>query len=412
MLALLAMPLFSILAQPILFEAAARAEGRTTSPAPGAPLQTNVVQFDGSFGLATSWPELQLSGAYAPRVILYRPDIAGRDGNDLFNELRGRIDYRPSRTDRILGEQSFVYGQQDFSPLVANPGPGTPPVDPRLAPLGTLQVISSSSELEYQTATSRTTILSARAGFLLSGGADDAARTVLPLQHTVSAGFGSKWATTETDRLSLGATGTYSSFTNGNVSMQAGLEGSWHTQLGGPEERGPFPAAPAAGDDRNRPPTMVADLAAGLVASRTTDFAGEGAWTPGLIVSGAISRKPMFGVPALNGAIRASVRSTIDPLTGEYYELADGSAALGYAVTNALIVQTSGSVARALTGAKQEGDTLVMGELGVTLKLGQGVSIATGLRTAWHQPADTSGVPAGTQWAGFATVGFVDKGRF
>jgi hypothetical protein len=167
----------------------------------------------------------------------YAPRLTAWDINDVgvrplwLHSGSARLEWRDDRTTLSLG-QDASYGATNFAALTYAPTPeGTPPMPPRVDVIPTPQII----QFESSTTTLGTRVEGRRwefrsiAGYQLSGGADDAARLLIPLQKGPLAEAAMTLATSPVDRLATTVTGSETTFSSGpEIVLGEGDEGWRH----------------------------------------------------------------------------------------------------------------------------------------------------------------------------------------
>src|SRR5580658_10420994 len=166
--------------------------------------------------LTLASPRTVFSLAYTPRLTLW-------DINDIgvqplwLHAGSGRLEWRDEQTILSLA-QDASYGATNFAALNFAPaGDVTSPTPPHVDVIPTSQIIqyeSSSTTLGSQFAGRRWEFRSS-VGYQFSGGADDAARLVIPLQKGPLAEAVLTFATAPVDRLATTATASQTTFSSG-----------------------------------------------------------------------------------------------------------------------------------------------------------------------------------------------------
>src|SRR5262249_16987057 len=140
-------------AEGVWMEEAVRAETRGATAPPGSANSQPLAQtqLDGALGLGFDISTFRVHMGYAPRFIFNLPAVeAGASDSELLHNADLRVDYQYTPIDRFRLDETFSYGQQNFSPLVApRPGVPPPPLDPQLSQLAVLAYLSSKTLLAY-----------------------------------------------------------------------------------------------------------------------------------------------------------------------------------------------------------------------------------------------------------------------
>jgi hypothetical protein len=408
MSSLIAMVSCLLAVEGVAVDVAARAEARGATAATGfAPGATGAMQVDGALGASSDFDALRLSAGYSPRATFSVADGTGYQGADVLQSARLGADFSPSAIEHFGFYETFSYGQQDFSPLIApqvsagpalGPAaqPGAPPttiLDPRLSLLVRLAYFSSRTGLGYTTAFSPRLRLAVQGGYAFSGGADEIGRTFLPLQHAADVGSNLFWSATPRDDLSIGFTTSAARLpAEGRTDAIFIVNGGWQ-------------GAPAAFTRAD------ISLGGGVATGRA---AGVHTTSPAVQASAGIAREFPLERQQLNAALRASVAATIDRIGGGVYEMGGLRALLGYSPSQVLRLSATTGVERPLTGGTARGGVLVASDVGASLALKPKVTLGLGARAAWRQgyAFGTGTLPDSTQWLGYASIGFAESGRY
>jgi hypothetical protein len=175
--------------------------------------------------LALTSPRTGFTLAYLPRLTLWDVNDIGARPTWL-NAGSARVDWRDGNTSLSL-EQDASYGAMSFAALALSPGPqGAPP---------SVDVIPSSEIIQYESST--TTIGSrvegkrwefrSNVGYQIAGGADDNARSVIPLQKGPLGEAAVTFATSPVDHLATTATGSETTFSSGPEIAIVEADESW-----------------------------------------------------------------------------------------------------------------------------------------------------------------------------------------
>ena len=392
----------------VAVDVAARAEARGATAATGfTPAASGAMQVDGALGASADFDTLRLSAGYSPRAIFSVLGGTGYQGADVLQTARLGADFSPSAIEHFGLSEIFSYGQQDFSPLIAQqisaaPTPGIPAqpgapattiLDPRLSLLVRVAYISSRTGFGYTTAFSPRLRLAVQGGYAFSGGADEIGRIFLPLQHFADLGSNLFWSATPRDDLSIGFTTAAARLpAQGRTDAIFLVNGGWQ-------------GAPAA--------FTRADISLGGGVA-TGGAAGVSTTSPAAQASAGIAREFPLEKQQLNAALRASVAATIDRIGGGVYEMGGVRALVGYSPTQFLRLVATTGLERPLTNGSARGRALVTSDVGASLELAPKVALGLGARAAWRQgyAFGTGSLPDSTQWLGYASIGFAESGRY
>jgi hypothetical protein len=163
--------------------------------------------------LALASPRTSFTLAYTPRLTLWDVNDAGVRPTWL-NAGTARVDWRDGNTNLLL-EQSASYGAMSFAALAFAPGPGGTPPSVDVIPSSQIIQFESSSTTLGSRVEGRRWELRSTVGYQLSGGADDVARSVIPLQKGPLAEAVATFATSPVDHLATTATGSETTFSSG-----------------------------------------------------------------------------------------------------------------------------------------------------------------------------------------------------
>lgn len=369
------------------------AEGRMGASPIDAHSTVGSTQLDGYAGMIAKFSDIQLSGGYSPRMIEMPPPQG--NGFSLYHTARLGIQYSLDPTTHLLLQQLGSIGRNDFSPLIATGllRPTTAvPVDPRLPVRALLAIGSSDSSVSWDQELSRRTTINATAGYSIYGGTDRSAQLYIPLQRGPRATANLSWLAAPSDVLSLTASGSHQAFTNGARSTLGSLIAGWKTDLG-----------------RN----TRADIGVGTAFGATTGISAGGAPTPFPAASAGITHTFAMRGSSVSANLRAGASPQVDRTTGTPYEVATGSAGLGWNVDRNLTLSAAGAFGRALSGIQQVGSQLVTAEGSGQYRIDQLLQFSMGLRSAWQSlPPATPGTLTlpGFQWVVYAHLTFVLHG--
>jgi hypothetical protein len=236
--------------EPVRFELGGRVEFRSGQPEGSAP-GSNITDMEIDPVAALSGPLRtgSLKLAYDPRIfiILKEPTESAQKVSYLH---RGYVvlDMKPSPLWRFFIEGRGAYGEYDFLPLstvIPQTGgtglppdqpstPGSPPTAPTPTPgVSTLPGERFLLVVDVNASAGVVATLSPRvgwllsAGYLYSGGADVAARSVLPLQKGPRGTTGALWNVTRNDTFSFLLEASDNRFSSGPHSTIANLTTTW-----------------------------------------------------------------------------------------------------------------------------------------------------------------------------------------
>ncbi len=190
--------------------------------------------------LMLAWPRTGITFAYTPRLTFWDINDVGVQPTWL-DAGSARMDWRDGNT-RLSLEQDASYGAMSFANLTFAPGPGAQPsagVVPPPGPVATtppsVDVIPSPQILQFE---SLSTTLGSRVegqrwefrssvGYQLSGGADAASRSIIPLQRGPLAEAAMTFATSPLDHLATTVTGEETTFSSGPEILLGEADEGW-----------------------------------------------------------------------------------------------------------------------------------------------------------------------------------------
>ena len=367
-------------ADAVTVDASVRTEGRAYTATIGGG-SAAALQINALVGLSTTPGEWSFSAAYAPQLL----DAPPPDGTGLsvLHGVQLGADYRTSGVGRVFLRDSLLVGLYDFSPLVANGGTGPPPVlNPRLPVKLLLAYISSNTSLNVEQELSRRLRLTGTLEYLVAGGSDRVAQNYIPLQRGPQLTANLSWSAERSDKLSLALLGSDATLTNGAAVRLATLQAGWRHEL----ER-----------------DLRTDLALGGGFGKST---GPGVQVPTSAfpsLSGSITRPLLFRGGHASATLRANVAPTVDPLTGQIYELGEGQAELGWGIDRLVNLVANGGLGRGLSGAAQRGIQLSRAEGFASVPIGTWAAFSLGARGAWQKvPGSQSATVPPFEWAVFS----------
>jgi hypothetical protein len=270
---------------------------------------------------------LRLYAGGASAELDYRPRLTLRDigpdrRRETFHEGEVRLRLEPSAVFRLEAFGAGGVGQTDLVTLnrLAPPGQGTDTI-PTTSTLD-LRSLRAGATLRLAPDRRSEWILSATGS--AGGGADAASRAFLPTERTASGDLQVSWSATRVDRLGLHLTA------EGSRLPDLDGESAWSTALG---------------TWRHRASRQV-ELSAGAGA---TGFYTSYPGTPGRVVSRAVRPAAELGLGATGGehaaalSLGARLGASIDRVTGEASQSAEGTALLGWPATTWLALRLNGS---------------------------------------------------------------------
>jgi hypothetical protein len=205
-----------------------RTETRLRVPGDSPPAPSLDVASVPEARLVLASPRTGLTLAYAPLLTLWDVNEVGVRRPSWLNAGSARIDGRDHDTSLSL-EEDASYGTMSFAALAFAPGPaGTPPrVD--VVPSSQLIRFESSSTTLGSRVEGRRWAFRSTVGYQLSGGADDAARLVIPRQMGPLAEAVVTHATSPVDHLATTVIGSETTFSSGpEIVLVEGDEGWKH----------------------------------------------------------------------------------------------------------------------------------------------------------------------------------------
>jgi len=335
----------------------------------------NSASLSGDVQARASTPDGALRLGVAPSAVLAQ-------SRQLFVRGFGEVDLRVGGTAWARLRQALGYGTIDLSPLALAPGPG--PVQP---PPGSrfVSVQESNTSLELDVAASRRLRMVGSAAWVVAGGVDAGARSLLPLSRGPLVRAHLDWAATRIDTLRVELQALDYRYSNDRRATLASFTAAWRTQ-------------PWRGTE------LSLALGPGIGRSQAMD-------QPATTLAYAVGAVDFRATPLreLSAGIGTSLEHLGDPLSGEIVERGSvrASAVWGRHAGVALAARLIGSVA--LTSGSggptspQAGDRYLNGEISATLPLDARSSLAVGARAAFlsrpllDQPAD--------QWIAFVSYG-------
>src|SRR5216684_3170633 len=298
------------------YEASLRSEVRasTTGDADG--------QLNPALTLKLPLGQFSLLTAYTPRILLFEPDVPQKVS--ILNSGRLLAELRTSKAGRIFLQEDLSYGEASL--------------------LGIEQPVS------------RKVGISISGSYMISGGADANARRVSPFTHNPRGSFRLVWSIGTHDALLTGLDG-YALFYPGTRSYAADLPIGWRHQFS---------------------PSTDADVLVGLAGGRSiTSELIETQLYP--YFSGTIRRKFIQGQrQSLWGSLSLRIIPAIDPITGVFYEQAEGYGVLNYSpITKLTLIATLGGSVSLSSSVHQK---LGLAGVSASYELSHHVALSAGVR--------------------------------
>jgi len=361
---------FAVLAAGFVADGSARVEARG-GPTEGGE-DPNSVGISADLLGRVSGPDGALRFGFSPSAVRAQ-------GNQLFARGFGEAELRLRESAHVRLRQALGYGSLDLSPVAAVTGRG--PVQP---PAGTtfVSVEESATSLQADVAASRRLRFAGSAAWLISGGADAAARATFPLSRGPLVRGSAEWAATHTDTLRIAVQGFDHRYSNGQRSSVAAATVGWQSRVA-------------------RSTEVAVSLGPGIGRART--LASQDAST----IFYAVGAVDVHSLPLrnLSASLGAGVEPLGDPLSGDLVERGSLRASVTWdrhrsiAITGQLVGSVALTSGSGGPTSPQAGDRYLQGEVGATVPLDPRSSLAAGLRGALvsrpllSQPSD--------QWVAF-----------
>jgi hypothetical protein len=289
-------------------------------------------------------------------------------GGALFT--RARIEAAPHLdSGRLRIRQELAYGKLDVSPLTSQAPPQTGALQPPPA-ARFVKLNESRTLLDLESQLARRIQLTGSLGWIVSGGADAAARSVLPLARTLQGHAGMRWAATRRDELGADASAATMTYSTGNIARIGTLMATWSTRL-----TRDFDARLAGGPA----------LQASIVPPREGEFR-RAATSVGPAASLVLRFRPERGFFASIGGAVAPVG---DALSGDVVTRGDLRTALGWtradgaAIAVTAIGSNTFSSGSGGPASPRAGDRFLEASLAGTWPVAAGHGVSAGLRTAY-----------------------------
>jgi hypothetical protein len=328
-----------------------------------------VGQVDASLGVSGDYEDLTYSASWQPHYL--RATVVENQPDELLNSGRLGLVYRVSSLTRITFGESFAYGVQDFSPLVAcqlsavcnvtNTGAQSTAGNATTQRVVVkLVYLNQVSNLGFDTALSHLVKLNVAASYFITGGADHDGREALPLQHGLTLTSGLGWTATREDVFSATLAATATNFNPAQRSETGALQLGWRRSL---NDRTGF------------------DVGLGFGAGAAQGGAQPEATSPFPVASAGITHTIPLRTASVSGGLHATLTPAIDPVTGAIYELLQGNADLSW--SPATVLRFSGHVGygRALS-SQYEGQDLLSGDVSGQVALNTHTTFSIGARAA------------------------------
>jgi hypothetical protein len=176
--------------------------------------------------LTLAWPQLGFTLRYDPRLTYWDVTQVGARPTWL-NEGSAHLDWHASPVVTLSLDEEASYGATSFAGLVFSPVPeGTQPrVD--VIPSSQILLLESSSTTLGSHVTLRRWDFRSEVGYQLSGGADDSARAILPLQRGPLADAVLTYATSHVDHVATTLSASETTFSSGPQITLAEGDESW-----------------------------------------------------------------------------------------------------------------------------------------------------------------------------------------
>jgi hypothetical protein len=174
-----------VMAAPASYEVSLRSEVRGSNQRQGDAQLNPVLSLRLPFG------QFSLLTSYTPRILLFEPGIP--QTVSLLHNGRIAGELRLSKAGRLILEQLLSYGWNSFSYLMLAAENVAPSFD-RLATIQTpFLYFGESTTLGIEQALSSHVALGITAGYSIGGGADSAARQIVPITHSPRASLRLAW---------------------------------------------------------------------------------------------------------------------------------------------------------------------------------------------------------------------------
>jgi hypothetical protein len=372
-----------------------RTETRLRQPGDAPAARSLDIATEPEARLLLAAPRTSCKLAYTPRLTLWDVnDVAVRPL--LLDAGSARIDWRDGNTSLSL-EQDASYGAMNFAALAFPAGPQGAP--PRVDVIPTSQIIQfeSSSTTLGSRVEGRRWEFHSTVGYQVSGGADAAARSIIPFQKGPLGEAVVTFATSPVDHLATTVTGSETMFSSDpEIVIAEGDEGWKHLwsastdtelRLGASEAR--IRTSPSAGSSWETHPVAEADLEQRFLTAEDRVTIRVGARLGPVVnrllaivderIQGTLQSKWTHGPFAVNAF--ASAQQSVPTGGPNATTLLTGELGLAYAATEAVLfdigvrglwqraaISTTAGAQQAATGIAEEslGQGVVF--VGVTLR--------------------------------------------
>jgi hypothetical protein len=371
---LLALPLAADVAATLALSDRTETRLRNPGDAPTGP----------SLDVATT-PEARLL-LTSPRTgctLVYNPRLTFWDINDVgarpiwLQSGSARADWRESNTSLSL-EEDASYGAMSFAALAFAPGPdGTPPRVDVIPSPQIIQFESTSTTLGSRVARKRWEFRST-VGYELSGGADDAARSIIPLQRGPLAEAIVTFAMSPVDHLATTSTGSETTFSSGpEIVLVEGDQGWKHLWSAFTET----------------------DLTLGISEARVLASPFAGALTEtDPVAEAVVEHRILTDQDRVTVRIGARLGPAVNRLLGIVDERIQGTLLSKWA-HEPFAVNAFGSAQQSVHTGTAESTELLTGELGLSYAVADAVVFDIGVRGLWqraNRPVGSHSAPAAT----------------
>jgi hypothetical protein len=353
------------------YDVSIRTEVRSRTPYPG-DTSTSVsgdIQVDPLLATSLTAEQARLTLTYTPQLLISDAAGSGRISSLHRGDLLGR--WSLSQRFGLSAEQELSVGTYNFSPLLAAPPDTPPPVD-RLPPVQAVQYIGSTSTLGIQYSASGSARLSISGGFIVTGGADEQAQLVLPLQRGPRADVKLAWNQSPRDTLSGQVQAWYVlaspvtnpamplSATNREESILVDTLGTWQRALS---------------------PHTTGELGVGIALVNARGPYSQHAVLP----AGTSQIRHVVPIPNQRLELTAGLKvgPVVDRLSGAVLQRVDGSAGVMYAPTVDLTLTAQGNSGVVVAGAGQAGTGVVLAGADASYKFNSHLTGTVGGRSSW-----------------------------
>ena len=312
--------------------------------------------------LVLASPRTSCTLAYTPRLTFWDVNTVGVQPTWL-NAGSARVDWRESHASLSLAEDAS-YGATSFAGLVLPQGPaGAPP---------RVDVIPTSQILQYESSTttlgSRVEVrrweLRSTVGYQVSGGADDAARSIVPLQRGPLAEMVVIRAASPIDHLATTVTGSETTFSSGPAIGLAEADEGWKHRWSAFTETS---FTLGASEGRVRASPFARDLG-------QTDFVAEA-----ILDQSLLAAKDSVTLHA-----GARLGPVVNRLLGIVDERAQGTLQAKW-THGPFIADAFASAQQSVPTGGPNATTLLAGELGLSYAASAAVAFDVGVRGLWQK---------------------------